>query len=109
MQDSEIGDRFKGGARSVADRQAASLKDVEDGVSQGLQLPSLATDRVEIPVALALEQIAEGDGVSGLPVVERLHGHVILQDPRRGELLAGTYEARLLPVFVDLDPARLGK
>src|SRR4029077_7761614 len=59
--------------------------------------------------ALALEEVAEGDGVSGLAVVERVHGHGVPQDPRRGEILARTYEARLLPAFVDLDPARSGE
>jgi hydrogenase expression/formation protein HypE len=107
-----IVDRLEGGAGRVADRQAASLKDGENGVSQGLLLPlltSFATDLVQIPIALALEQIAEGDGVSGLAVVERFHRHGVLKDSRRGELLARTDEARLLPAFVDLDPARSGE
>jgi hypothetical protein len=59
-------------------------------------IPSLSTDVIEIAVALALEQIAEGDSVSGLAVVERVHGHGILQDPRRGEILARMHEARSL-------------
>ncbi len=94
--------RFEGGACRVVGRQAASFEDGEDGFAQGLLL-TLATDLVEIPVALALQQIAESGGVGCLAVVQRVHGHGVLQDSGSGELFARTYEARLLPALMDLD------
>jgi hypothetical protein len=55
--------RVEGGACRVVDRQTASFKDGVDGFAQGLLwsfVPPLATDLVEILIALALEQSESG-------------------------------------------------
>jgi hypothetical protein len=58
---------------------------------------------------VALQEVAQGDFLADLPVVEGLHGHRIPEDARSPKLFAGPDDALLLARFVNLDSSRSGE